>query len=185
MRYAAKPGTTHANANPASTRERRARGREYPGRGLDASARPAYGGTRRNLRVTGQSNDCAWLRIEIDGGAVGWISGSPAYTSLDQPCTVLAVVAATPTPRPSATIAARRQGCATATNFLGFSIRIDIVRNNGWQTNFTLAPNASRYACIDAGVYTATLSAPSRTDRFSMPLFVRGGENYNIPLQMP
>jgi len=135
--------------------------------------------------VSGQSNDCAWLRIEIDGGAVGWISGNPAYTLLDQPCTALAVVAATPTPRPTATDAARRQGCATVTNYLGFSVRIDIVRNDGWQTNFTLAPNASRAYCVDAGVYTATLSAPSRSDRFSVPLFVNGGENYNIPLRMP
>ena len=135
--------------------------------------------------VTGQSNDCAWLRIEIDGGAVGWISGNPAYTSLDQPCTALAVVAATPTPRPTATTAVRRQGCATVTNYLGFAVRIDIVRNDGWQTNFALAPNASRAYCVDAGVYTATLSASSRSDRFSVPLFVNGGENYNIPLRMP
>lgn len=135
--------------------------------------------------VTGQSNDCTWLRIEIDGGAVGWISGNPAYTSLDLPCTALAVVAATPTPRPTVAVASRRQGCATVTNYLGFAVRIDIVRNDGWQTNFTLAPNASRAYCVDAGIYTATLSAPSRSDRFSVPLFVNGGENYNIPLRMP
>lgn len=135
--------------------------------------------------VTGQTGDCAWLRIAVDGGAVGWISGNPAYTALDRPCATLAIVAATPTPRPIATTAPRRQGCATVTNYLGFTVRIDIVRSDGWQTSFTLAPNANRYSCVDAGVYTATLSAPSRSDRFSVPLFVNGGENYDIPLRMP
>jgi uncharacterized protein YgiM (DUF1202 family) len=135
--------------------------------------------------VTGQTSDCAWLRIAVDGGAVGWISGNPAYTALDQPCATLAIVAATPTPRPTAATAPRRQGCATVTNYLGFTVRIDIVRSDGWQTSFTLAPNANHDYCVDAGVYTATLSAPSRSDRFSVPLYVNGGENYNIPLRMP
>lgn len=102
--------------------------------------------------VTGQTGDCAWLRILLDGGAVGWISGNPAYTTLDQPCAALTSVAATPTPQSTAATATRRQGCATVTNYLGFTVRIDIVRSS---------------------------------DRFFMPLFVNGGENYDIPLRMP
>lgn len=136
--------------------------------------------------VTGQTNNCTWFQIALDdAGGVGWISGNKAYTQVDQPCAALAVVAATPTPRPTAASARTAQGCATVTNLLGFTVRIDIRRSDGWQTSFSLAPNASRYACVEAGTYTATLSSPSRTDRLSVPLFVRGGENYTIPLQMP
>ena len=136
--------------------------------------------------VTGQTDQCIWLQIELgDDGAVGWISGNPAYTTLDQPCSALASVAPTATPRPTTVATPRRQGCATITNHLGFTVRIDIVRNSNWQDNFTLAPEASRYYCVDPGVYTATLSATTRRDRFSVPLFVNGGENYLIPLRMP
>jgi len=136
--------------------------------------------------VTGQTNNCTWYQIALDApGEVGWISGNQAYTQVDQACATLVAIAPTPTPRPTATVSRAAQGCATVTNQLGFTVRIDIERGDGWQTSFSLAPGASRYACVEPGTYTATLSSPARSDRFSAPLFVRGGENYNIPLQMP
>ncbi len=139
-----------------------------------------------SFEVTGQTGNCTWYQIELGrGDGVGWISGNATYTQVDQACVALVVIVPTPTSRPTAAPVQRSQGCATVTNLLGFTVRIEIKRSDGWQSSFSLAPDASQYARIDAGTYTATMSASSRSDSFSVPLFVRGGENYTIPLQMP
>jgi Tol biopolymer transport system component len=62
--------------------------------------------------VRGQSGSCAWLQIVLEDGSEGWISGSPAYTTLNVPCgrvpsaAPAAGAAAAAAPPPTATRAA-------------------------------------------------------------------------------
>jgi hypothetical protein len=44
------------------------------------------------LIVTGQIDDCAWLRVTAPDGVQGWVSGDPQFTSLDAACTAIPVV---------------------------------------------------------------------------------------------
>lgn len=71
------------------------------------------GSIGQRLPVSGQSGNCAWLRVVLEDGSEGWISGAASYSSLNVPCSALPnagaaaaqpapVAAATPTPRPAA-----------------------------------------------------------------------------------
>jgi hypothetical protein len=38
------------------------------------------------LTVTGQTGDCAWLRVVAPDGQQGWVSGDPQFTRFDAAC---------------------------------------------------------------------------------------------------
>lgn len=152
------------------------------GAGSVAISRAAIGEV---LRAVGQVGNCTWIQVVTAAGEHGWISGNPAYVAIDQPCASLPQILPTPTPRPTATPKVVAQGCATIINQLGFSVRVDLQRNDGWHDAIALAANARRFYCVNPGRYTITLTSPTRSDSFSLPLVVRGGENYNIPLRLP
>ncbi len=137
----------------------------------------------QTFEVAGQSANCTWLQVVESGSVIGWISGNPAYVAIDQPCVSLPQIL--PTPRPAATLQVVAQGCATIINQFGSSVRVDLQRNNGWRDAITLAANARRFYCVNPGRYTITITSPMRSDSFSLPLVVRGGENYDIPLRLP
>jgi hypothetical protein len=44
------------------------------------------------LTVTGQIDDCAWLRVSAPGGLEGWVSGSAEFITLAPPCAAIPVV---------------------------------------------------------------------------------------------
>jgi len=135
--------------------------------------------------VLGQLDECAWLKIRVDGQQLGWISGNKAYTSIDQPCSTLVEIEPTPAATPTATPRPVASGCATVNNELGFAVEIDIRGTGGLQERFSLGQNETRNYCLPVGIYTVVLSAQTRTDKFTIPLFVQGGENYMIPLRLP
>lgn len=64
--------------------------RAGPGTGYAIIANATAG---QSLPVTGQAGGCAWLQVTIKGGS-GWISGAPAFSSLNVPCSTLRVVSA-------------------------------------------------------------------------------------------
>ena len=108
--------------------------------------------------VTGQTSQCAWLKISSNGKALGWVSGNKAYVKLNTTC---AKIPATTAPAAPAATAAG-QGCATVINQLGFDVKISVQRNDGWKDAFTIANGAEKDYCVDPGTYTATLSATGR-----------------------
>lgn len=38
------------------------------------------------LTVTGQNNNCAWLRVMTPDGIAGWVDADPRFVALDKPC---------------------------------------------------------------------------------------------------
>lgn len=138
-----------------------------------------------SYEILGQLNECSWLRVRIGEGETGWISGNEAYTTISQPCSTLPKIDPTPVPTPTATPRSVARGCATVTNELGFAVDIDIRGTGGLQEQFSLARNETATYCLPVGLYTATLTSQARSDRFSVPLFVQGGENFIIPLRLP
>jgi uncharacterized protein YgiM (DUF1202 family) len=133
------------------------------------------------LTVVGQSGQCAWLKVSKGGKELGWVSGSNAFVKLSTSCAKIPVATV---PSAPATGAAG-QGCATVVNQLGFDVKIDVKRSDGWKDSFTVAKGAERQYCVNPGSYTATLSSSARPGAMSFPLTVKGGENYRIPLALP
>ena len=41
------------------------------------------------LRVTGENNNCAWLRVMTDTGVAGWVDADPRYIVLDVTCSAI------------------------------------------------------------------------------------------------
>lgn len=138
-----------------------------------------------SYEILGQLNECSWLRVRISESETGWITGNEAYTAISQPCSTLLRIDPTPVPTSTATPRSVARGCATVTNELGFEVTIDIRGTGGLQEQFSLARNETITYCLPVGMYTATLTSQARSDRFSVPLFVQGGENFVIPLRLP
>ena len=82
------------------------------------------------LAVTGQSGQCAWLKLSRGGKALGWVSGNKAYVQLNIACAKIpaATAAAAPAAAPAG------QGCGTVINQLGFDVNISLLRSDGWKT---------------------------------------------------
>jgi uncharacterized protein YgiM (DUF1202 family) len=133
------------------------------------------------LTVVGQTGQCAWLKVAKGGKELGWVSGNKAYVKLSTSCTKIpaATAGAAPVAAPAG------EGCATVINQLGFDVKIDVKRSDGWKDSFTVAKSAERQYCVAPGSYTATLSSSARPGAMSFPLTVQGGENYRIPLALP
>ena len=60
--------------------------RSGPGSSFDVVGSAVQG---QQFPVTGQAGSCAWLQVVLEDGSAGWISGSPAYTTLNVPCSRL------------------------------------------------------------------------------------------------
>lgn len=78
--------------------------RSGPGTNFDVVAKGTLG---QLLPVSGQSGECTWLRVLLEDGSDGWISGATAYSGLNVLCSVipsvrtaLALPTPTITPRP-------------------------------------------------------------------------------------
>ena len=107
----APPATRAPAAQPASPMaEALVRGlniRSGPGTGYAIIGNASAG---QSFPVTGQNGDCAWLQVLLEDGGNGWISGAPAYSSLNVPCRTLRAAAA---PAQAAAAPVREQLTAT------------------------------------------------------------------------
>ena len=64
--------------------------RRGPGTGFEIIGSAMKG---QQFIVTGQSGGCAWLQVVLKDGSAGWISGLPAYTTLNVACSRLPAAA--------------------------------------------------------------------------------------------
>jgi len=55
------------------------------------------------LQVIGQAYTCGWLKVTTPGGVIGWVSGAPAYITLNLDCSDIRAAEIPPTPVPSPT----------------------------------------------------------------------------------
>jgi N-acetylmuramoyl-L-alanine amidase len=134
--------------------------------------------------VTGQSGNCAWLRIASGGKALGWVSGNKAFVTLKGACSSIpaAGAAAGGAPAPAGKT---KQGCALLLNQLKLQVKLSVKRSDGWQTAWSIPAGAQAKVCVDPGAYTATFTAAGMPGNMAFPVTVQGGEYFEIPLTLP
>ena len=154
--------------------------RSGPGTGYAVAGAAVKG---EQYTVVGQNGRCAWLKVAESGQDVGWISGNKSWVRLNTAC---AKVPLAQPPAPVAAPAGRSstEGCATVINQLGFEVKIDLKRSDGWTDALVVPVGAEKVYCVKPGQYTATVSASGRPGAMSFPITVVGGENYRIPLSL-
>ena len=126
------------------------------------------------MGAVGQFNNCAWLLIEDVDGEQGWVSGDPAYTTINGTCADIPETDAPVAPPPSSntgnsgsstsgsTSTATGQGCVNWKNQVGIEVNITLTRkSDNWNTSFQIPKGGTQNHCVDAGEYTYTASAPN------------------------
>ena len=130
--------------------------------------------------VVGQNGGCAWLQIAKGGKTWGWVSGSKSFVKLSGACSAIPAAGAA---APAA--GAAKQGCALLISQLKFEVKLSVKRSDGRQSSWTIPAGGQVKACVDPGSYTATFTAAGQTGSMALPLVVKGGEYYEIPLSLP
>ena len=130
--------------------------------------------------VVGQNGGCAWLQIAKGGKTWGWVSGSKSFVKLSGACSAIPAAGAAAPAAGSA-----KQGCALLISQLKFEVKLSVKRGDGWQSAWTIPAGGQVKACVDPGSYTATFTAAGQTGSMALPLVVKGGEYYEIPLSLP
>jgi N-acetylmuramoyl-L-alanine amidase len=134
--------------------------------------------------VTGQSGNCAWLRIASGGKTLGWVSGSKAYVKLSGACSTIPAAGAG-TGGTTAPQGKGKQGCALLINQLMLPVKLNVKRSDGWQSAWSIAAGEQAKVCVDPGSYTATFTATGMPGNMVFPVTVKGGEYFEIPLTVP
>ncbi len=146
------------------------------------------------VRVMGQVDGCAWLKVVVDRGVVGWIAGSPRFVALSQPCEAIPRAqppiqpqdgpqglsgAGNPDPHPEL-------GCYLFENRLEAEVAVTVVRpEDGWTKAFSLAQGTRQEECFEPGRYTYTLDAPPPWTTAEGELDVQPGDRYLFPIRSP
>jgi uncharacterized protein YgiM (DUF1202 family) len=181
---AALPARAQAQTAPAVTiLADRLNVRSGPGTGYGVVA-SAVSGEKYN--VVGQNGGCAWLQIAKSGKTLGWVSGSKSYVKLNGACSAIPAVSgggAAPAAAPSS--GAGKQGCALLLSKLKIDVKLSVKRSDGWQNTWSVPAGGQVKACVDPGSYTATFTATGLPGNMAFPLTVKGGEYYEIPLNLP
>ncbi len=146
------------------------------------------------VRVMGQVDGCAWLKVVVDRGMVGWIAGSQRFVALSQPCEAIPRTqpptqpqddrqglsgAGNPDPHPEL-------GCYLFENRLEAEVTVTVVRpEDGWTKAFPLAQGTRQEECFEPGRYTYTLAAPPPWTTAEGELEVQPGDRYLFPIRSP
>jgi N-acetylmuramoyl-L-alanine amidase len=177
------PAAVQAQAAPAVTiLADRLNVRSGPGTGYSVVA-SAVSGEKYN--VVGQNGSCAWLQVAKGGRTLGWVSGSKSYTRFSGPCSSIPAVGGAAAPAAAPAGGAAKQGCALLTSQLAYAVKLGVARSDGWQANWSIPAGGQVKVCVDPGSYTATFTASGQTGSLAFPLTVKGGEYYEIPLNLP
>lgn len=167
--------------------------RSGPGSSFSVVGNAAAG---QRFPVTGQAGNCAWLRVVLEDGTEGWISGAAAYSSLSVACSAVPAAGggsaavptptprpATPTPRPAqaaATRAPASQPAAPASSAASAS--------GGAVTSFEPLGNWRRgdqpYGTLTQSTAQAQSGAASAALAYDFPANA-GSENYVVFLAQP
>jgi uncharacterized protein YgiM (DUF1202 family) len=179
-----QPNVAQAQSNATATiLADRLNVRSGPGTGYGVVASAKKG---EKYSVTGQSGNCAWLKIASGGKALGWVSGNKAYTKLSGACSGIPAAGASSTGSAAAPAAGKsKQGCALLTNKLKADVKLSVKRSDGWQSSWSIPAGGQDKVCVDPGSYTATFTASGMPGNMAFPVTVKGGEYYEIPLSLP
>ena len=134
--------------------------------------------------AVGQNGGCAWLQIAKGGKTLGWVSGNKSYTKLSGSCSGIPAVSGGAAPA-AAPAGAAKQGCALLVSQLKIDVKLSVKRGDGWQNSWAIPAGGQVKACVDPGSYTATFTAAGLPGNMAFPLTVKGGEYYEIPLNLP
>jgi hypothetical protein len=172
-------------------------------RGLNIRSGPGTGyaiigsaSAGQSFPVTGQNGSCAWLQVLLEDGGIGWISGAPAYSSLNVPCDTLRAAAApaqaaappvreqpTATPRPTRALAA----VATSSPAI-VSTPVRVAAEPGMLTSFEPLGNWQRgdeaYGTLRQSSEQALSGAASAELAYEFPAEA-GSRNYVVFLPRP
>ena len=180
---AAQPAAVQAQAAPGVTiLADRLNVRSGPGTTYAVVASAVSG---EQYRVVGQNGGCAWLQIAKGGKTVGWVSGSKSYTRLSGACSGIPAAGGAAAPAAAPAGGAAKQGCALLISKLAYAVKLSVKRSDGWQGNWSIPAGGQLTVCVDPGSYTATFTASGQTGSLALPLVVKGGEYYEIPLSLP
>lgn len=189
------PGTP---AITASVQVNRLRVREGPGTDFADFARVSEGET---VELTGQVEECAWVRILTADGTVGWVAGQPQFLTIDGSCDDIREVdpatepllptpapTATPTPAPTPTPplqdAPADQGCYLFQNALSADLTLTFEPAGGGESeSFEISADSELEYCLAPGQYTYTISAPPPWSDISGQLPVQAGDRFLFPIR--
>jgi uncharacterized protein YgiM (DUF1202 family) len=181
------PAATHAQSPATATIVAdRLNVRAGPGTGYAVVATAKSG---EKYTVKGQSGSCAWLQVAKGAKTLGWVSGNKAFVKLSGACS--SIPAATGTGAAGSSGAAApasgtgKQGCARLLNQLAVDVKLSVKRTDGWTGAWSIPAGGQSTVCVDPGSYTATFTAAGMPGNMAFPLTVKGGEYYEIPLQLP
>jgi serine protease Do len=160
---------------------------------------------RTPLFVTGQTGNCAWLKVKTQAGREGWVartSGATTLVTLNKPCaSAPTVLAPTPAAKPAASSAPKPQATATAVpqqasplddpnlgcyqmeNYLGVELNVTLNAVNwSWRDNFKVAPMGAHLICLAPGKYTYTIDAPPPWANINGELNAQAGDRLRWPI---
>jgi uncharacterized protein YraI len=178
---AAQPAAVQAQSGPTVTiLADRLNVRSGPGTTYGVVASALSG---EKYSVVGQNSGCAWLQIAKSGKTVGWVSGNKSYTKLSGSCSAIPAAGGSAAAAPAA--GAAKQGCALLVSNLKLDVKLSVKRGDGWQSSWSIPAGGQVKACVDPGSYTATFTAAGMPGNMAFPLTVKGGEYYEIPLNLP
>jgi uncharacterized protein YgiM (DUF1202 family) len=148
--------------------------------------------TGDGLVVTGQANDCGWLKVTTAKGQEGWVArvtGSTELVTLNKPCdSVPLIVVPTPTAKPKPkpttppTAAAGPDsdpnlGCYLIRNYIGTELTFTFeAKNWNWRETFKLPDMSEKVYCLGPGPYTYTISGEPPWSSISGTLDVKAGD---------
>lgn len=146
------------------------------------------------LIVTGQVNNCSWLKIATPAGVEGWVSGSSQYVTLDARCTDIPEVSAPAAPASGsassggassgqASSGKANQGCYLFQNQIGPELTITFTnKDSGKSETFKVPGNGEVEKCFAPGRYTYTLDAPPPWGSTNGELTVEAGDAFLFPI---
>ena len=147
------------------------------------------------LIVTGQVNNCGWLKITTPAGVEGWVSGNSQYVTLDARCTDIPQVSAPAAPASGgansgqgasggqASSGKANQGCYLFQNQIGPELTITFTnKDSGKSETFKVPGNGEVEKCFAPGRYTYTLDAPPPWGSTNGELTVEAGDAFLFPI---
>lgn len=147
------------------------------------------------LIVTGQVNDCGWLKITTPAGVEGWVSGNSQYVTLDARCTDIPEVSAPAAPASGGGNSGQgasggqagsgnaNQGCYLFQNQIGPELTITFTnKDSGKSETFKVPGNGEIEKCFTPGRYTYTLDAPPPWGSTNGELTVEAGDAFLFPI---
>ena len=109
------------------------------------------------LPVTGHAaGRCDWFQVQRPNGQLGWVAGTPTYTTLEGNCNDVPVVPTPPPPPPPA------KPCVRFDNHFNKVTDVTLTSPDNPQANqkFNIGPHGRQTQCLPPGRYTISIGVP-------------------------